>query len=156
MNIISTMKILATNKKAYFEYTISETIEVGIALFGNEVKSIKNNLVKLQGAYAIITDNQLTLINCHISPYPFSYFGTQSDPLRNRILLLHKIELRKLIGKIQQRGFTLLPLKIYINNRGYIKLEIGVGKHKKLHDKKQLLKDKDLDRAAKRELKEKE
>ncbi len=150
------MKILATNKKAYFEYAISETLEVGISLFGNEVKSVKNNLVKLQGAYAIISDNQLVLINCHISAYSLSYFGTQSDPLRNRVLLVHKIELKKLIGKIEQRGYTLLPLKIYINNRGYIKLEIGVGKHKKLHDKKQLLKDRDLDRVAKRELKESE
>jgi SsrA-binding protein len=150
------MKILATNKKAYFEYAITQTLEVGIALFGNEVKSIKNNLIKLQGAYAIISDNQLVLINCHISPYSLAYFGTQSDPLRNRVLLLHKAELKKLIGLMQQRGYTLLPLKIYINNRGYIKLEIGIGKHKKLHDKKQLLKEKDLDREAKRELKDKE
>jgi SsrA-binding protein len=150
------MKILATNKKAYFEYAISETLEVGIVLFGNEVKSIKNNLIKLQGAYAIISDNQLILINCHVSAYPFSYHGTKCDVLRNRVLLLHKIQFKKLIGKMQQRGFTLLHLKIYINNKGYIKLEIGLGKHKKLHDKKQLLKEKDLDRTAKRELKDKE
>lgn len=150
------MKILATNKKAYFEYTILETIEVGIVLEGNEVKSIKNNQVKLQGAYAIVSSGQLILINCHISPYKFGYAGVTADPLRNRILLIHKMELSKLVGKMQQRGFVILPLKIYYNARGYIKLEVGLGKHKKLHDKKQLLKEKDLDREAKRELKEKE
>lgn len=150
------MKILATNKKAYFEYTILETIEVGIVLEGNEVKSIKNNQVKLQGAYAIVSSGQLILINCHISAYKFGYAGVTADPLRNRVLLIHKMELSKLVGKMQQRGFVILPLKIYYNARGYIKLEVGLGKHKKLHDKKQLLKEKDLDRAAKRELKEKE
>lgn len=150
------MKILATNKKAFFEYTILDTIEVGIVLFGNEVKSIKNNLIKLQGAYAIISDNQLILINCHISNYQLAYFGTETNPLRNRVLLLHKNELKKLIGKIQQRGCTILPLKVYINNKGLIKIEIGIGKHKKLHDKKELIKDRDLNRAAKRELKERE
>ena len=114
-------------------------------------KKFHLHLTKFSGSkYKLLWGNFIT--KC----LPFSYFGTQSDPLRNKVLLLHKIELKKLIGKIQQRGFTLLPLKIYINNRGYIKLEIGVGKHKKLHDKKQLLRDKDLDRAAKRELKEKE
>lgn len=150
------MKVLATNKKAYFEYIISETLEVGIVLQGNEVKSIKNNQVKLQGAYAIISKNQLILINCHISAYKFSFIDSNTDPLRNKVLLLHKAELRKLIGKMQQRGFVLLPLKIYYNNRGYIKLEVGLGKHKKLHDKKQLLKERDLDRQAKRDLKENE
>jgi SsrA-binding protein len=150
------MKTLATNKKAYFEYTILETLEVGIVLDGNEVKSIKNNQVKLQGAYAVVSDGKLILINCHISAYKFGYAGAVSDPLRNRILLIHKMELSKLVGKMQQRGFVILPLKIYYNARGYIKLEIGLGKHKKLNDKKQLLKEKDLDRAAKRELKEKE
>lgn len=150
------MKILQTNKKAFFDYTVSDTIEVGIVLRGNEVKSIKNNLVKLQGAYAIISEGRLVLINCHISAYPFAYHGTYVDPLRNKFLLLHKAELRKITGKVQTRGFTLLPLKIYINNQGYIKLEIGLAKHKKLHDKKNILKERDLDRQAARELKDKE
>lgn len=150
------MKLLQSNKKAYFDYTIYETIEVGIALLGSEVKSIKNNLVKLQGAYAIISDGQLLLINCHVSAYTFTFSNIKINPLRNRNLLLHKSELKKIIGKIQTKGFTLLPLKIYINPRGYIKLEVGLAKHKKLHDKKNLLKEKDLDRESKRELKDKE
>jgi SsrA-binding protein len=149
------MKIIQTNKKAYFDYSIYETLEVGVALQGSEVKSIKNNLVKLQGAYVIVSDGQLVLINCHISHYPFAFHSIKLDPLRNRFLLLHKSELNKIIGKIQSKGFTLLPLKIYITSKSYIKIEIGLAKHKKLHDKKQLLKEKDLDREAKRELKDK-
>jgi SsrA-binding protein len=149
------MKILQTNKKAYFDYHIYDTLEVGIALAGSEVKSVKSNLVKLQGAYVIISDHRMVLINCHISHYPFAFQSKKEDPLRNRFLLLHKSELEKIAGKIQSKGFTALPLKIYITTRGYIKLEIGLAKHKKLHDKKQLLKEKDLDREAKRELKDK-
>lgn len=149
------MKIIQTNKKAYFDYSIYETLEVGVALQGSEVKSIKNNLVKLQGAYVIVSDGKLVLINCHISHYPFAFHSIKLDPLRNRPLLLHKSELNKIIGKLQSKGFTLLPLKIYITSKSYIKIEIGLAKHKKLHDKKQLLKEKDLDREAKRELKDK-
>lgn len=146
------MKIFATNKYAYFEYEIIQKYEVGIVLNGNEVKSIKNNQIKLQGAYAIFSDDNLMLINCHISSYKFAYHGMAYNPLANRQLLMHKNELRKLHGKIQQKGFTLLPLKIYSNEKGLLKLEIGLGKHKKLHDKKQLLKERDLDREARREL----
>jgi SsrA-binding protein len=147
------MKIFATNKYAYFDYEITDKIEAGISLLGNEVKSIKNNQIKLQGAYVIFSDGILTLINCHISPYSLSYHGTAPNPLRNRVLLVHKTELRKLFGKVSQKGYALLPLKIYANERGYIKLEVGLGKHKKLHDKKQVLKERDLDREAKRDLK---
>lgn len=149
------MKIIQTNKKAYFDYSIYETLEAGISLEGSEVKSIKNNLVKLQGGYIILSDNKLVLINCHISHYPFAFQNKKIDPLRNRFLLVHKTELSRIAGKVQSKGFTLLPLKIYITPKGYIKIEIGLAKHKKLHDKKQLLKEKDLDREAKRELKDK-
>lgn len=147
------MKIFATNKYAYFDYEILEKYEVGIVLYGSEVKSIKNNQIKLQGAYAIFSEGKLVLINGHISNYKFAYHGTNVDPLRNRILLMHKVELRKIFGKIQQKGLTLLPLKIYSNDKGYLKIELGLGKHKKLHDKKQVLKERDLDRQAQRDLK---
>ena len=146
------MKIFATNKYAYFEYEIIQKYEVGIVLNGNEVKSIKNNQIKLQGAYAIFVEKNLILINCHISPYKLAYHGMAYNPLANRYLLMHKTELHKIHSKIQQRGFTLLPLKIYSNEKGLLKLEIGLGKHKKLHDKKQILKERDLDREARREL----
>lgn len=150
------MKILQSNKKAYFDYTIYDTLEVGISLSGSEVKSIKNNLVKLQGAYVIASEGELILINCHITNYPLAFYNTKINPLRNRTLLLHKAEFKKICGKINAKGFTVLPLKIYLNPKGYIKLEIGLAKHKKLHDKKNLLKEKDLDRQAARELKEKD
>lgn len=148
------MKIITSNKKAYFEYAISEVYEAGIVLFGNEVKSVKTNLVKLDGSYALIRNNQISLLNCHISHYPLSYHGVESNPTRTRILLLNKNEIRKLVGKIQQRGYTLIPLKMYINSKGLIKLELGLAKHKNIHEKKEILKERDLKREAKREIKE--
>lgn len=148
------MKILASNKKAYFEYAISEVYEAGIVLLGSEVKSVKSNLVKLDGSYAIIRNNIVSLLNCHITKYPLSYYGSQIDPVRTRILLFCKKEIRKLVGKVQQRGYTLIPLKIYINNKGFIKLELGLAKHKKLHEKKEIIKERDLKKQANREIKE--
>jgi SsrA-binding protein len=148
------MKSLATNKKAYFDYEILETFTAGVVLKGSEVKAIKSNLAKLQGAYALIRYNEALLLNCHISRYPFAYHGSTLDPVRTRVLLLQKREIKKLVGKIQQKKLVLLPLKVFISKKGLIKIELGLGKHKKLHEKKTLLRDRDLKREARREIKE--
>ena len=148
------MKLLAKNKKVYFDYEILETLSAGIVLSGSEVKAIKNNLIKLQGAYALIRENQALLLNCHISRYPFAYHGASLDPVRTRTLLLQRREIKKLVGKIQQKKLVLLPLKVFVSGKGLIKIELGLGKHKKLHDKKALLRDRDLSREARREIKE--
>jgi SsrA-binding protein len=146
------MKTFATNKKAFFEYEILDKFEAGIVLTGNEVKSIRNAEIRLTGSYAIISDGKLCIINFHITKYKFTYGNKDTDELRTRVLLVHKKELLKLVGQVATKGITLVPLKIYSNNRGFIKLEIGVAKHKKLYDRKKELKEKDLAREAKREL----
>lgn len=146
------MKTFATNKKAFFEYEILDKFEAGIVLTGNEVKSIRNSEIRLNGSYAIISDGNLCIINFHISKYKFTYGNKDIDELRTRILLVNKKELLKLIGQVATKGITLVPLKIYSNNRGFIKLEIGIAKHKKLYDRKKELKEKDLAKEAKREL----
>lgn len=149
------MKIFAQNKKVFFDYSIDEKLEAGIVLNGNEVKSIKEGNVVLSGAYVLFSDGKIILINCKISKYKFSYKDSNLKEDRNRILLLKKNEIEKLSGKIARKSITILPLKFYENSKGIIKIEIGIGKHKKLVDKKKQLKEKDLDREAKRELKEK-
>ncbi len=147
------MRIFSTNKKAHYEYSILDTFEAGIVLFGDEVKSIRSGNVRLAGSYAVINDGLLNLLNCHIAKYPFAFKNYSSDELRTRKLLVHRHELIKIIGKVSRKGIILVPIKIYANNRGYIKIEIGLGKHKKLHDRKNELKEKDIDKSARRELK---
>ncbi len=148
------MKIFSQNRKAFFEYTFSEFIEAGIVLFGDEVKSIRNGHISLCGSYAIISKGELIILNCKITPYKFAYDKVKSKEDRNRKLLVKKRELKQIQGFLSEKRLILVPIKIYENERGYIKIQIGVGKHKKLHDKKQQLKEQDLDREAKRELKE--
>jgi SsrA-binding protein len=148
------MKIFSQNRKAFFEYTFSEFIEAGIVLVGDEVKSIRSGHISLCGSYAIISKGELIIINCKITEYKFAYNKEKSKEDRNRKLLVKKKEIKKIQGFISEKRLMLVPTKIYENERGYIKIEIGVGKHKKLHDKKQQLKERDLDREAKRELKE--
>jgi len=148
------MSAFCTNRKAYFLYTISETIEAGIVLRGNEVKSIRSGLITISGSYAIIQNGELKLLNCSITRYPFSNSsGIKYDELRTRTLLLHNSEIKRLTTKITAKGVTLIPLKVYENKRKIIKIEIGVGKHKKLHDHREKLKERDLDREAKRDMK---
>lgn len=149
------MKIYNSNRKAFHEYTILDTIEVGIVLNGSEVKSIKNSLIRLTGSYGIVNNGELKLLNCHITKYKFAYQNSCCDETRTRILLVNKSELRKLTIQVSTKGITLIPLKIYSNKKGCIKLEIGIAKHKKLWDKRNELREKDLDKEAKRELKEK-
>ena len=131
-------KVLSDNRKARFLYDILETYEAGLQLMGTEVKSIRAGKVNLQDGYALIRNGEAWLINVHISPYTSSQYFNH-DPRRTRKLLLHRQEIRKLIGKVEQQGLTLVPLKLYLK-RGLVKISIGLAKGKKLHDKREDLK----------------
>lgn len=145
------IKILATNKKAFNEYEIIETYEAGIALQGSEVKSIRNGRISLKDSYAKIKDNEIYLINCNISLYSSSsYFN--HDPLRPRKLLMHKKEIIRLQSKVQQKGFTIIPIKVYLK-KGIIKIEIALAKGKKLYDKREEAKRKAIEMEIKKALK---
>ncbi len=139
-------KVLCVNKKAFHDYHIEESYEAGIALQGTEVKSLRLGKANLKDSYVRIEDGEAFLYNTHISPYPFGH-QSNHDPERTRKLLLHKREIRRLAGKIQERGYTLIPLKIYLK-RGIIKIELGLAKGKTLYDKREELKRK----AAAREM----
>lgn len=138
-------KVIAKNKKAYHEYIIKDVMECGMVLVGPEVKSIRAGRVNLKDSYAVIKDGEVWVHNLHVSPYKFATH-ILPDPLRKRKLLLHRREIDKLTGKTQERGFTLIPVKIYFNEQGRIKLAIGLAKGKDLYDKRQTLKKKEADR----------
>ncbi len=150
------MKIITKNRKAHFNYEIDYTIEAGIVLTGDEVKSVRANHISLDEAFATLHDGHITLVNCHIAPYSHAYHKqeTSHTSRRTRTLLLKKREILKLIGEISRRGMTLIPLKAYLNARGYVKIEIGIAKHKKAHNKKEAIKERDLQREASREIKQ--
>ncbi|MDX8396012.1 MAG: SsrA-binding protein SmpB, partial [Mariprofundaceae bacterium] len=135
------------------EYHILENYEVGMMLLGPEVKSIRSGLANLAEAHCIIRNERLYLIGCHISPYKPAARNNPSDPTRTRELLMHKKEVQRLIGRMKEKGLTLVPLKLYFNDRGYAKLEIGLCRGKKMHDKRQDEKDRDIKRDLQREYK---
>jgi len=141
------------NRRARHEYHILETYEVGIILTGPEVKSIRAGQANLAEAHCIIRNEKMILIGCHISPYKPAAMNNPAEPARSRELLLHKKELLRLIGKLKEKGLTLVPLKLYFNERGYAKLEIGLAKGKKLYDKRQDKKEKDIKRDLQRQYK---
>ena len=146
------MKLIITNKRAFHDYAFEQTLEAGIVLLGDEVKSIRAKQVSLNDAFATMHDGELMLINCHIAPYSDAY--TKVDISRQtRKLLLKRKELNKLIGLISRRGYTLVPTKMYFNDRGYVKIELGLGKHKKSVDKKEALKERDIKRETQRDTK---
>lgn len=147
------MKVIAQNKKAFHDYDILDRWEAGIVLTGDEVKSIRAGHISLVGAYATIHHNELYLINANISPYSHAYSKTEEQAKRSRKLLVTKRELRKLMSEIARKGITAVPLKIYINDKGLIKVEIGLAKHKKAHGIKEMLKERDIQRETRRELK---
>ena len=147
------MKIIAQNKKAYFEYQILDKLEAGIVLTGDEVKSIRAGHANLNASYATIHQGELFLLNCSIAPYSKAFQKKDDQSTRSRKLLLHKSEIDKLAGKIAQKGITIVPLKIYLSKRGLIKVELGIAKHKKLADKKKTIKERDIKRETARELK---
>ncbi|MCP3872225.1 MAG: SsrA-binding protein SmpB [Desulfobacteraceae bacterium] len=145
------IKVIATNKKARHNYQIESDYEAGIVLVGTEVKSIREGRVSFQDAYADIKNGEIFLRQLHISPYKYS-FNCNHDSVRTRKLLLHRYEIKKLWGKIKERGYTLVPLKIYFKNEK-IKVQLGLGKGKKLFDKRQSIKKKDMKRDLDRERK---
>ncbi|HEY9779243.1 MAG TPA: SsrA-binding protein SmpB [Leptolyngbyaceae cyanobacterium] len=145
-------KVITDNRKARFLYEILETYEAGIQLMGTEVKSIRGGKINLQDGYALIRSGEVWLINVHISPYTTSSQYFNHDPRRTRKLLLHRQEIRKLIGKVEQQGLTLVPLKMYLK-RGLVKVSIGLGKGKKLHDKREDVKRRDDQRDIQRAMK---
>jgi SsrA-binding protein len=131
--------VLADNRQARFNYEILETFETGIELMGTEVKSIKNGQANLRDAFAIIRNGQVMLLNVHISPHQTTSPLFNHEPTRTRRLLMHKQEIRKLIGKVEQRGLTLVPLKLYLKN-GWIKVDLALVRNKKLFDKREDIK----------------
>jgi SsrA-binding protein len=146
------MKVLAENKKAYFNYEILEKFEAGISLIGQEVKSIKTKGVNLAGSYVVVKDEEVFWIGAKIPPYQPKNAPSDYNPERSRKLLLKKSEIQYLIGKSQQKGLTLIPLKVY-NKKGKIKLEFGISKGKKEFNKKELIKERQINREIERELK---
>jgi SsrA-binding protein len=145
-------KVLSDNRQARFQYEILETFEAGLELKGTEVKSIRQGKVNLRDGYAQIRDEQAWLHNVHISPSQNASQIFNHDPRRTRRLLLHRREISKLIGQVEQKGLTLVPLKIYLK-RGWIKISLGLARGKKLHDKRESLKRKQQDREIQRALK---
>jgi SsrA-binding protein len=133
--------VVASNRKARHEFTITDVIEAGIALTGTEVKSLRDRRCSLQEGYAVVRDGTVTLKGVHIAPYQQASMHNV-DPLRDRQLLLHRREIRKLKAQLQERGFTLVPLRIYFK-RGKAKVELGLGKGKTTYDKRRKLKEDD-------------
>ena len=145
------MEIVSTNKKARFNYEIIEKIEAGISLKGTEVKSVRNKNVSIGESYAQIKNDEVFLHNLHISPYEQGN-RENHDPIRVRKLLLHKQEIKKLVSKIQLKGLSLVPLSIYLK-KGKIKVELAVGRGKRLVDKRESLKKRAVDREIARVVK---
>jgi len=142
-------RVVCTNKKAYHDYSVEATVEAGLALTGPEVKSLRAGRANLRDGYASIDHNEVWLHNVHISPYSHA---TQDlpDPLRTRKLLLNRREINKLLGKVMEKGVALIPLKIYFNDKGKLKLELALARGKKQYDKREVLKRKDTDREIER------
>jgi len=141
-------KLICQNKKARHNYSIEDTYQAGIALVGTEVKSLREGRANLGDSYGRIKNGEVFLVDAHISPYSHAN-RFNHDPLRTRKLLLHKKEIRRLIGKVQEKGFTLIPLRLYFSN-GKAKVELALGKGKKLFDKRETLKRKTMERDMER------
>ena len=141
-------KLICQNKKARHNYFIEDKYEAGMALLGTEVKSLREGRANLGDSYGKIKNGEVFLVDAHISPYSYAN-RFNHDPLRTRKLLLHKREIRRLIGKVQEKGFTLIPLRLYFSN-GKVKVELGLAKGKRLFDKREALKRKTMEREMER------
>jgi len=148
------IKTIATNRKAYHDYFIDETYEAGIELKGTEVKSLRAGRANLKDSYATIKDGEAFVVGLHISPYEQGSIYNV-DPDRTRKLLLHKREIRSLIGKTREKGYTLVPTKLYFKGR-HAKLELGLGRGKKLYDKRRAMAEKDARREMERGLRQRQ
>jgi SsrA-binding protein len=149
-----TRKIVSDNRKARFNYFIESSLEAGIVLVGSEVKSLRLGHANIGEAYAVAEGGELWLYNAHISPLAAAN-RQNHEPLRKRKLLLKKREMGKLIGAIDRSGYTLVPLKLYFNDRGILKIELGLGKGKKAADKRETIKSREWDREKARLLRQK-
>jgi SsrA-binding protein len=147
------MKIIVSNRKARYEYTIVETFEAGIALMGTEVKSLRESKANLTDSYASLHEGELILHGLHISPYSHTS-NRELDPRRVRKLLVKKREIRRLIGKVREKGFTLVPLKLYFTEKGIAKVEIALARGKHSYDKRHAIAKRDADRDLERQMKE--
>ncbi len=146
------MRLVAKNKKAFFNYDIIDTFEAGISLVGSEVKAIREGKISIKESYVDIKDGEVFLHNCHISHYEAAN-RFNHDPLRDRKLLLHKREIKRLIGKIKQKGLTIIPTKVVINDKGFVKVEISLARGKKIYEKREAIKERDQERDMRAELK---
>lgn len=144
-------KLIANNKKAYFDYFIDEKYEAGLVLHGTEVKSLRQGKCSIKEAYIQIINGEMFIINMNITPYEKGNIFNK-DPLRPKKLLLHKSEINKLAGQISQKGFTIVPLQVYLN-KGMVKMEIGLARGKKLYDKRDSIAKKDQQREAAKDFK---
>ena len=139
------MKTVAVNKTVSHDYLVLETFEAGLALLGSEVKSVRAGRVSLKEAYAEVRGGEVFLVKCNISPYEAANIFNH-EPLRERKLLLHRREIKRLIGKVTEKGMTLIPLLVYFNQAGRVKVELGLAKGKKEHDKRDTEKERDWQR----------
>ena len=147
----SSFKLIANNKKAYHDYFIEDKYEAGIALFGTEIKSLRQGKCSVKESYIRIENGEVYIVGMHISPYEKGNIFNK-DPLRTRKLLLHKAETRKLGQKIREKGFTLMPLQVYLKG-SLVKVEVGLARGKKLYDKRADIAKKDMQREAERDYK---
>jgi len=147
------VKVITDNRKARFLYEILETYEAGIELQGTEVKSLREGRVNLQDAYALIRNGEAWLLNAHISPYQASSAYFNHEPKRTRKLLLNRKEISKLIGNLEQKGLTLIPLKMYFKGN-WVKVSLGLGRGKKLYDKRETVKRRQDQREIQRVMKQ--
>ncbi len=143
---------VTTNRKAFHDYYVEESIEAGLSLKGTEVKSLRSGLANLSDSYVQVRNEEAFLFNATISPYPHGNIMNH-EPLRTRKLLLHKEEIRKILGKMSQKGYTLIPLKIYFT-RGRAKVQVGLCRGKKAHDKRETIREKESKREVERTVKE--
>lgn len=146
------MKIIASNKKAYHNYEIIESLEAGIALLGSEVKSIREGRVSLKDSYAEIRNGEVFLLHMNISPYEKANIFNH-DPLREKKLLLHRQQIKRLIGKIREKSYTLVPTKVMFNEKGRVKVEISLAKGKRTYEKKRAIKEREIEREMRAALK---
>ena len=144
-------KLIANNKKAYFDYFIEDTWEAGIALHGTEVKSVRMGKCSIKEAFIRVEDGEVFVYNMHISPYEKGNIFNK-DPLRVKKLLLHRHEVNKILGEVTQKGYTLVPLQVYLKG-SLVKVQVGLGRGKKLYDKRDTIAKKDQRREAEREMK---
>ncbi|HUO76025.1 MAG TPA: SsrA-binding protein SmpB [Thermodesulfovibrionales bacterium] len=145
------MRIVCQNKKAYHDYSIEETLEAGIQLQGTEVKSLREGKANLRDSYVLLKNSEAFLLNCHISPYSHGNIMNH-EPLRTRKLLLHRKEIERIRGKAQQKGYALIPLKIYFKD-SFAKVEIGLARGKRLYEKRETIKEREAKRTIERAMK---